>query len=53
MASILFGFPMVLTIGKQNKIVAISFLDHWRTELKNIRYSNMFDIQAPTVVMIR
>ena len=38
------------------QIVAVLFLDHWKAELQNIQYSNvfcipMFGIQAPTVFM--
>ena len=36
---------MVRTIGKQNKIGAVLFLDHWRTGLENVWYSNVFGIQ--------
>ena len=31
-------------------MAAILFLDHWKTELQNIRYSNVFGIQDPTVI---
>ena len=40
MAAILFCFPMVRIIRKQNKIPAILFLDHCKTELQIVRYSN-------------
>ena len=45
---------MVQTIGKQNKMTAILFLNLWKTELQNLQYSNvfgipLFGIQAPTV----
>ena len=29
---------------ENNKIMAILFLDHWKTELLNIGYSNIFGI---------
>ena len=45
---------MVQTIEKYNKMVAFLFFDHWKTELQNIQYSNVFGItifgiQAHTV----
>ena len=33
-ASQKFGFPLIQTIGKLNKMVANLFLDHWKTELQ-------------------
>ena len=42
---------MVRTSGKQNKMVAILFLDHWKTELQTILYSNVFGIQAPPTLL--
>ena len=49
-----FSFPMALTTEKQNKIAAILFFDHWKTEHQNVENSSvfgmtMFGIQAPTV----
>ena len=32
---------MVRTIGKQNKMATILFLDYWNTELQNVQYSNV------------
>ena len=32
------------TIKKQNKMAAILFLDHWKTEFLNIWYSDVFGI---------
>ena len=40
---------MGLTIGKQNKMVAVLILDNWKTELQSVLYSNVFGIQAPIV----
>ena len=43
---------MVWTNGKQNKMVAISFIDRWKAKLQNVWYSNVFGIpmfKAPTV----
>ena len=38
-----FSFPMV------DKMAAILFFDHWKTELQEVRYSNVVGFQAPTV----
>ena len=47
---------MVWTFGKPN-IAVNSFLDNWKTELHNLRYSNvfgtpMFGIQAPALCIL-
>ena len=43
---------MVWTIGKQNKMAAILFLDHWKIELQNVWYSYVLGIQAPVILLI-
>ena len=51
----LFCFVMVFGFQMVDKMAAMLFLDYWKTELQNVRYSYvfgipMFRIQAPTVL---
>ena len=43
---------MVWTFGKPNIIAANLFLNNWKTEPHNLRYSNVFGIQAPAVCIL-
>ena len=45
----MFGFQMVLTMGKLNGIVAILFLDLKKTEYQNVQYFNALGIRTLTV----
>ena len=50
MAAALFCFPVVRIIGKQNKMVAILFLDHWK---KNFKTFSICGIHLVTTKHVR